>query len=137
MRNKLVVLAIAVLLFGAWHLGRVQAQSTTPFTVIAGSLTHTSCPAVAASTTQFCFANDGLWQSINGAAYVQLTPGTAGGVTSVTVCNAAGASCGSAQTGAVSLNIPTKVTVTAPTTTVTNTAPTATATTTAPTATLQ
>jgi hypothetical protein len=80
MKNKLIILAVAILLFGAWHLGR--AQSTTPFTVIAGSLTHTSCPTVAASTTQFCFASDGLWQSLNGAAYVQLGTPVAAGVTS-------------------------------------------------------
>ena len=93
MRNKLIVLAIAVMVFGAWRIGR--AQSTTPFTVIAQSLTHTSCPAVIASTTQFCFASDGLWQSLSGAAYTQVGGGTAG----VTSWNG--------QTGVVTYTAPT------------------------------
>ena len=120
MRTRMLVslLAIAVLVFGAWRIGR--AQSTTPFTIVTQSLTHTSCPAVIASTTQICFASDGIWQSLNGAVYTQVG-GAVSAVTSVTVCNVAGASCGSPQTGAVSLNIPKTVTVTvgAPTVTAT------------------
>jgi hypothetical protein len=132
MKNKLIILAVLLLAFGAWQLGR--AQSTTPFTVIAQSLSHTSCPAVIASTTQFCFANDGIWVSLNGAAYAVVNTGATGGVTSVQQCNLAGASCGTAQTGAVVLKVPQTVTVTVANPTVSVTAPAVTATATAPSA---
>lgn len=107
----IVVLFVCTLAFvSGWVLGIARAQSVVPpITILAPSLTHTSC-VVTTGTTSFCFASDGLWQSINGGAFTQL--GGAGGVTSVTVCNAAGAACGAAQTGAVSLSIPKSVTVT-------------------------
>ena len=38
---------------------------------------------VTPATTQYCFASDGLWMSLNGAAYVQLGVATPAGVTSV------------------------------------------------------
>ena len=112
------------------HPNRVQAQSTNPLNItVTGP--HTSCMAAASGVTTYCFATDGLYESLNGAAYVQLGVAAAG-VNSITVCNAAGASCGTAQTGAVSLNIPTKAvtTATAPsaTSTVTVSAPSATTT---------
>ena len=59
------------------------------------------------------------WFVWNGSAWVQI--GSASGVTSITVCNAAGGSCGVAQTGPVSLSIPSKVTVTVGNPTVTAT----------------
>lgn len=73
---------------------------------------HTLC-IVVPSTTAYCYPNDGMYQSIKGAAFSQVGIVAVTGVTSVTVCNAAGVSCGTAQTGAVSLSIPKTVTVSA------------------------
>lgn len=90
-----------------------HAQTTNPFQMSVGPGLHTAC-TVTASTTTYCFANDGLWVSLGGAAYTQVGVVAVTGVSSVAVCNAAGASCGPLQTGAVSLNIPKIVTVSAP-----------------------
>jgi hypothetical protein len=77
--KKLAAVVLIALLAGIW-LGRtVHAQSTAPWQVAVSSATHTSC-TVTASTTQFCFASDGLWVSLNGAAYTQI--GGAAGVIS-------------------------------------------------------
>ena len=111
-----VVAVLAGFLIGS-HVGVTHAQATgaaVQFQAPGGA--HTLCTVVP-STTAFCFATDGFWQSINGAAFAQV--GASGPVvTSVSVCNAAGASCGTPLTGPVVLSIPTKVTVT-------STAPTA------------
>jgi hypothetical protein len=108
MRILLIVMLVSML-FGALTYKEVSkvafAQSTAPLSITVVGV-HTSC-TVAASTTTFCFASDGLWQSLSGAAYVQLGAAISG-VSSITVCNAAGANCGTAATGAISLNIPTK-----------------------------
>lgn len=55
------------------------AQTATALTFTA-QLPHTSCLPVTSGKTQFCFATDGLWQSINGAAYVQLGASAVAGV---------------------------------------------------------
>lgn len=97
--KRLLVLAV-VFVLGAW----TGAQSTTSQIGSVVAATHTSC-VVAVSTTQLCFATDGLWLSVNGAAYVQVQTGTVvTGVTSIAVNG------GLAQTGAVALTIPTKAT---------------------------
>jgi hypothetical protein len=116
MRKIMVGVLLGLLL--AFMLNRgVQAQATSgPLQIQAVSVAHTSC-TITASVTTYCFASDGLWQSLSGAAFVQLGVASAPGVTSVTVCNAAGASCGSAQIGAVSLNIPKTATASVPTVT--------------------
>jgi hypothetical protein len=104
---KIVGLVVLGLMLG---FGITKAQvPNNPLQWGVSTATHTSCTIVA-STTEFCFANDGLWVSINGASYTQVA---ASGVASVSVCNAAGASCSAALTGAVSVNIPTTVTLTA------------------------
>ena len=84
MRKALIlVLAFALgLLFGTLVIKVIYAQTVPTTLQLTGSAPHTTC-AVVPSTTNFCFANDGLWQSINGAPYVQLTPALTGGVTSV------------------------------------------------------
>ncbi len=78
----IIVLAIWLfLLVGLFaKYQRVEAQST-PLTIVA-QLAHTSCPVATVGKTQYCFATDGLWQSLNGAAYTQLGVGT-GGVASL------------------------------------------------------
>ncbi len=84
MTKILAVLMLAYCVFLvvlAWPLHNpVEAQST-PLTIVA-QLAHTSCPVATVGKTQYCFAIDGLWQSLNGAAYTQLGAGT-GGVASL------------------------------------------------------
>ena len=73
--KKLIAVAALALLAGAW-LGRsTKAQSVV--TTFTGNAPHTACP-VLVGQTNFCFASDGLWQSLNGAAYSQLGSGTSG-----------------------------------------------------------
>lgn len=84
MRKLLVVafVAFAAAFVGNWLSSEVQAQTVVPpITIIAPALTHTSCNVTPAATS-YCFASDGLWQSLNGAAYTQLGVAV-GGVTSV------------------------------------------------------
>lgn len=79
----------------------VVAQS--PPIQIQSSISHTAC-TVTASTTTYCFANDGLYVSLNGAAFTQIGGST--GVTSITVNG------GVPQTGPIALTIPSKATTT-------------------------
>jgi hypothetical protein len=89
---------------GIFLLGWIaHAQSTTSQIGSVVAAAHTSC-TVTTSTTQVCFATDGLWVSVNGAAYVQVQTGTPAAVVTSIAVNG-----GTAQTGAVSLTIPTKV----------------------------
>jgi hypothetical protein len=112
MKKHWLGLLLALAAFSApWVVG-LRAQTAIPFQMAVGTATHASC-TVTAATTQYCFASDGLWVSLAGAAYTQIGVVAVTGVTSVTVCNAAGATCGTPQTGVVSLNIPKSVSVTA------------------------
>ncbi|SRR6266404_4278337 len=82
MSMRRLLTAILLVLIGI-TIGRGARAQTVPTTLqLTGSAPHTTC-AIVASTTNYCFANDGLWQSLNGAPYVQLTPGTPNAVTSV------------------------------------------------------
>ena len=116
------ILVIVVLIFagflGGIKLAKAQVPNN-PYQVGVSTATHTSYTLVAGST-QYCFAFDGLWQSINGAAYVQVTPGVAGvtswnGLTGVVVYTAPAAPVTSVngKTGAVTI----AATATAPTVT--------------------
>lgn len=96
--------ALIVLTLTVWV---TRAQTIVPPLTFQSTVLHTSC-VVVANVTQYCFAADGLWVSVTGGAFTQLV-----GVTSVSVCNAAGSACVS-QTGVVTLNIPSKVVVVAP-----------------------
>jgi hypothetical protein len=73
MRKTIVIAAIGcVLLLSVVSLKihYVHAQSINPWQVsVVGA--HT-LRTVTVATTQYCFASDGLWMSLNGAAYVQL-----------------------------------------------------------------
>jgi hypothetical protein len=71
-----------------WVVG-LRAQTAIPFQMAVGAATHASC-TVTAATTQYCFAADGLWVSLNGAVYTQI------GVVAVT-----GVSSFNGRTGAV------------------------------------
>jgi len=70
------LIAIILLLAGAFQLfnHKVKAQnpSLTPSTLtVPATVLHTNC-VVAAGTTTYCFAGDGLWISSNGAPFAQL-----------------------------------------------------------------
>lgn len=120
MRRLLTVFAIALLggFIGArLSVPTVHAQSATVLQITGVYSTHASCVLPALGSTSLCLASDGLWQSLSGAAFVQIGAVTPTGVLSVTVCNTAGAGCGLPQTGAVSLNIPKIATATVPTVT--------------------
>lgn len=135
MKNKLIVLAVAVLLFGAWHLGRAQGPVAA---TMSGFGPHTTCTTPVAGSYFLCMATDGIWVSNNGAAYFQLlVPVAVAGVTSVQQCNLAGANCGTPQVGTVVLKVPQSVTVSVPLVTSAATAPVITSTAVAPSATLQ
>jgi len=109
MKLKLWHLLGAVILT-AWAM---QAQ-TPPVSLISAptgsSLTNCGTP----STPSLCIVSTGVYVWTNATAgWVQIGITTVAGVTSIAVCNAAGASCGTPQTGAVSLSIPTKASETA------------------------
>lgn len=60
----------------------VFAQTpNNPWQFSVSSATHTSCTTTA-STTTFCFASDGVWQSLQGATFTQVGVVQATGVTS-------------------------------------------------------
>lgn len=75
----LIFLALVVVAPFVVKAVRAQNPDLSPYQFQVGSATHTNC-TVNAGQTRFCFASDGLWQSINGAAYVQVAgiPGPVG-----------------------------------------------------------
>lgn len=113
-----LALVILIAAFVGTRLANTQAQTAAPpvFQYVAGTLTHTACLPTTGATT-FCLVADGAWISVNGGAFTQIGAPVAAGVTSVTVCDATAANCGTAQTGAVSLNIPKTATISTPTAT--------------------
>ena len=79
MKHVLTLIAVVMGIALGIHFGSsVHAQSAVPFSFATTAATHASCPTVAASTSQYCFAADGFWQSLNGAAYLQIGPSAAG-----------------------------------------------------------
>lgn len=72
--NRILTLVtlLAGIIIGAQFASSVHAQTAVPFAFATTSATHTACPAVVTGTSQYCFAADGFWQSIAGAAYAQL-----------------------------------------------------------------
>ena len=70
MRKLLLAVAILAGIIIGQQLHVVKAQSGNPLQMQVSGV-HTAC-TVTAATTSFCFATDGLWQSLNGAAYTQL-----------------------------------------------------------------
>lgn len=86
-------LAAAILLLSALgliftHPAGTHAQTVTVLPQLVQVLgDHTQCPAVSGSFTVHCFAVDGYWQSLKGAAYVQI-----GGASAVTINGKTGTS---------------------------------------------
>lgn len=114
------IFAIALIL----SLGHVYAQNPTLtpsyFTVSTAVVTSaTTCPAPPAGYLAYCWAGDHPSMVNSSGVITSLVPtASVSGVSAITLCNAAGASCATAQTGAVTINLPTTaktaVTVTAP-----------------------
>lgn len=108
MKNFTIRIAFLAFVFlggYAYHANEIHAQAATaaPWQVaVAGA--HSLCTAVA-STTTYCFAQDGLWVSINGATFTQV-----GGVTGNVVTSLNG------KTGDLKLSASTVATTTATTT---------------------
>ncbi len=71
-----------MLLVAVAIIAAAQNPTLTPYQFSVNNVAHTSCTVVAA-TTQYCYASDGPYVSINGAAYVSMLPGApaASGVT--------------------------------------------------------
>jgi len=83
MKHILTVLLAVLTLSVIGHLQSVTAQNPdlTPyqFTVVGA---HSLC-TVSTGQTRYCFASDGVWQSLNGAGYAPLVGGAPTGVTSL------------------------------------------------------
>lgn len=74
-----MLLAVFLVAFAGGSLGTrktVQAQTPTALQ-LTGTLPHTSCTLSGTGSAVYCFATDGEWESINGAAFVQVQTGTA------------------------------------------------------------
>jgi hypothetical protein len=107
MRKALVVagmyaLVLAGALYFAVRIAHVHAQGAQAVTISGGAATST-CLTPVVGQTFLCIGSDDIKASWNGAPYVSLKPGGAGGVTQITVNG------GAPQTGNVALTIPTKV----------------------------
>lgn len=92
--------------FSMWTVHSVRAQTVVAPITVESTQPHTACTLPPAGTSAYCFASDGLYESISGAAYVLVNPAVTAGVTSVSVNG------GVAQTGAVALTIPTTASTT-------------------------
>lgn len=106
-RDVLLVFAALFAISASVRVVWAQNPDLSPWQFGVGVATHTNC-TTATGATRFCFASDGLWQSLNGAAYVQVAGG--GGTTGVLALNG--------HTGTLTLSLaPPSVTttVTAPT----------------------
>ena len=70
---KIMLAAILVGLFAVnvGKLMRVEAQTPSPWS-FSVSAPHASCPVAAPGISQYCFATDGIWQSLNGGAWAQV-----------------------------------------------------------------
>lgn len=97
-------LLLVITILGIWWSVQAHAQTVTPTTpmqlTFVGS--HTSCQLSGQGQTNLCGAGDGVWLSVNGSAYFQVTAPVAvsGGVTSISING------GAAQSGAVTFKIP-------------------------------
>lgn len=112
-KDTAILLLVLTVVITHWPSRSVHAQTPTNVLQISGAYaTHTACTPVP-SQSSACLASDGLWVSVNGAAFTQLGAAAVGGVTSVAVCNLTGLTCAPAQTGAVTVNIPKSIAITA------------------------
>jgi hypothetical protein len=112
MKKLLVLLALAFI--GGFLGYRLYAQSL-PVSIIVAPTGSTLANCGTPTLPSICVVAPGVyvWQNATQGWFL-LAPAVAAGVSSVTVCNAAGTSCSTAQTGAVSINVPKSATATAP-----------------------
>lgn len=115
-KDTAILLLVLTVVITHWPTKSVHAQTSTVLQISGAYAAHTSCTPVPTQVTA-CLASDGLWISVNGGAFTVLASAAPSGVTSVAVCNMTGLTCAPAQTGAVTVNIPKSVTVTAGTVT--------------------
>ena len=83
---KKILIAVLFLAICLVAVGiHAQNPALTPSTLtIPAAVLHTNC-AVSSGATVYCFAGDGLWISLNGAAFTQA--GSGGGTAGVTSFN--------------------------------------------------
>lgn len=114
MRQALLTVALIVAMVVAVRAAQNPSLSPQMLTM-SSTISHTNCLTPALGQTLYCFAGDGAWISVNGAAYVQFAPpaAVATGVASISVNGA------TPQTGAVALTIPTSASTTVTSTAVT------------------
>ena len=82
LKVMLAVILVGLFAVNAGKFMRVEAQTAAPFS-FSVSAPHANCPAVAVGVSQYCFATDGIWQSLNGAAWAQVGVPVTAGVTSL------------------------------------------------------
>lgn len=92
MKKLGIFLCELVVLIYAVSVLTVVAQAPPTALTFTAELPFASCQPIAAATTRYCFATDGLYQSINGAAYVKLTPASVGPPAPAVILN--GKACG-------------------------------------------
>ena len=104
MTNKQFAILIAILLVAAVIIAVAQNPTLTPYQFSVNNVSHTSCTVVAA-TTQYCYASDGPYVSINGAAYVSMLPGGTAAITATSPLVVSGSvvSCPTCATTPVSI----------------------------------
>jgi len=117
MRRQLAAFGLILAVVLTWNHFRTQAQtgSVQFLGAASGTTLAANCPATPA-TPSVCVVGGGvyIYQSSATGWFLPQPQGASSAVTSVQVCNAAGSSCATAQTGAVVLDIPKTVTVTVP-----------------------
>lgn len=84
MKRLSALLTALILVIGgsALTIKLAKAQTLGPPISIESTSPHTACVISATGATRYCFASDGLYVSLAGAAYVQLTGGAPAGVVS-------------------------------------------------------
>lgn len=84
MKKLVIVLTVLVVLdFGIRFIPGVHAQGNVPYAFSVSSAQHTACTPIPSVTT-YCYADDGAFQSLHGAAFTPMvTPPGVGLVTSV------------------------------------------------------
>jgi hypothetical protein len=105
------ILLFALIVPHVYWVERVHAQTgSVNFLGAVSGTTVTNCGTP--TLPSLCVVATGVyvWQNSTTGWVLIPTSASSAGVSSVSVCNAAGSNCGAALTGAVSLNIPTKAT---------------------------
>jgi hypothetical protein len=103
MKTKHWIILILVVAAIAFIVARATAQTAQPQLVLCSGV-HTSCTFPTGAPSAMV-ATDGLWYTPNGSSPVNVAAPQSGGVTSVSVNG------GTAQSGAVTLTIPSTATL--------------------------